>query len=182
MTAIDGFREAAAQFAAQPSTWAAVFLPLSLSLAFIVRAACLGRFPPWVAVVWVGCVVWTQALSVWVVDAELRSLHTVSVFTIAAAIAAYLRVRLDLGLVFGLTHLALLLVDITEAARYAVAHDEFVPRFFVGIGGAGLLDGLLLFPAMTAAVVAYSAHRAKRGQAQTGAAAAVSGGACDGES
>lgn len=157
--ASESFWYAARQFAAQPSTWVAVFVPLTLSVALVARAAWRGRFPPWLAVTWVVCVALSQALSAWVVSTELRSLHVASVFTVAVVMAAYLRVHVDLGLAFGLTHLALLLVDVVEAARYAAVNGESTAEFFIGVGGAGLLDGLLFFPVTTVVVLAYSRRR-----------------------
>ncbi len=62
-------------------------------------------------------------------------------------------------LAFALTFLSLWWVDVTRALGRAIESGAPIEQFYVGVGGAGAGDGLLVVPLLTAAAVAYAATR-----------------------
>ena len=70
------------------------------------------------------------------------------------------------ALAFALTFLSLWWVDVTHALCRALECGMPLDQFYLGVGGGGARDALLLVPAMTAAMVAYATRRIRsRGEA-----------------
>jgi len=63
---------------------------------------------------------------------------------------------------YALTFLSLLWVDVTHALCQAVLCNWDLDRFYVGVGGAGMMDTLFVVPLMTAAFVAFVGAQFRR--------------------
>jgi uncharacterized membrane protein len=95
----------------------------------------------------------------WRLTEETVSLHLVPVAFIALCFLAYFQVLLPPpALAFATVFLSLLPADLWHAYSHLYRPSGQLSHF-VGIGGAGLLDGLFFFPAMATLLVFYVRYR-----------------------
>lgn len=86
-------------------------------------------------------------------------LQILPVFSIAAMVMVWRKVDVPVALAYALSFFSLFAIDLLRAVEFA--HDHHIPLngFIQGVGGAGIGDGLFVFPALTAAFVAYGRWR-----------------------
>lgn len=153
--------------------WASVVLPLAVVLVWLGpfhRRAPAQRLPvvpthadSFPALFWVlavACAGISAASGAWVVTSESVSLHLMPAGFTVVALLLYLRVSLSPGYAYALTFVSLFMADVTRAL---VAFGPTGSRWWEGLGGAGLADGLFFFPLVSAALVGYARLRAKSG-------------------
>jgi hypothetical protein len=92
----------------------------------------------------------------------VQRLYIYSGFSVACLVLLFFRVYISPALAYALTFLSLWWVDITHALCQAVLCQWELDRFYVGVGGAGVLDTLFVVPLMTAAFVGFVSARLKR--------------------
>lgn len=110
------------------------------------------------AVVMVLSLTITALLSRWHVDAERTALFLVPGATSVLMLLLWHGHRISPGYAFAITYLSTLPVDIVFATRYVGSLEAALP----GIGGAGILDGLVMIPTLTALGVWYGSWRMAR--------------------
>jgi len=148
-----------------PETRLAVVIPGVLSLAILAFYARRGGISDRLQLVWVlalpvsfYCARW-QDVSGMGGMGGMGALYIYSAFSVACALLLFKRIYVSPALAFALTFLALWWVDVTRALCRALECGVPLDQFYLGIGGAGAQDALVLVPLMTAATVAYAAHR-----------------------
>jgi hypothetical protein len=142
-----------------PETRAAVVLPGLASLAIIAFYARNGRISARLRLLWVLALPISYYCAQWVVTPQFQQLYIYSAFSVVCALLLFKRIYVPPALAFALTFLALLWVDIVRAFCWALECGVPIEQFYLGVGGAGMRDALLLVPLLTAASVAYAAGR-----------------------
>ena len=151
---------------ALPETRLAVVAPGLLSLAilgFYVRA---GRISHRLQLLWVLALPISYFCAHWQDSGGTERLYIYSAFSVVCALLVFMRVYVPPALAFALTFLSLWWVDVTHAFCRALECGIPLDQFYLGVGGGGARDALVLVPAMTAAMVAYATRRIRaRGEA-----------------
>lgn len=97
----------------------------------------------------------TALLSRWHVDSERVALYLVPGATSVLMLLLWRGHRISPAYAFVITYLSTLPVDILLATQYVGSLEAALP----GIGGAGLRDGLVMIPTLTALGVWYGTWR-----------------------
>jgi hypothetical protein len=142
-----------------PETRAAVVLPGLASLFIVAVYARRGRISERLQLLWVLALAVSYYCARWIVTGEVQQLYIYSAFSVVCALLLYKRIYVPPALAFALTFLSLWWVDVTRAFCRALECDVPLDRFYLGVGGAGARDALLLVPLLTALIVAYAANR-----------------------
>jgi hypothetical protein len=142
-----------------PETRLAVVIPGLASLAILGFYARRGRVSGRLQLLWILAVGISFCCARWEVTAEVQRLYIYSAFSVACLLLLFVRIYVAPALVYALTFLALWWVDVVHALCRALQGGIDVDRFYVGVGGAGAVDGLVLVPLLTATAVAYVAGR-----------------------
>jgi hypothetical protein len=111
----------------------------------------------WTASLWIS---WW--MSSWEVTDSARSLHIVNAFIMFVIFNLYAQrdvITPAVGYVFSFT--LEWAVDMTRAYELVLINEASPSTYFLGVGGAGLHDGLLLFPFCTAVFIYYARWRLK---------------------
>ena len=108
---------------------------------------------------WMLLVIVTYNLTVWRIDDEFIALHMVDAFFIYLAIYLYLRLKISAGAAYVLTFLNEWVVDMTRAYELIDKGLASINTYYWGVGGAGIYDGLCIFPLVSAALVHYATWR-----------------------
>ena len=143
----------------RPEIHVAVVLPGLASLAILGWYVRRGQISDRLQLLWVLALGISYYCTRWVITPELDTLYIYSAFSIACALLLFKRIYIPPALAFALTFLALWWVDVAQALCRALECNASIENFFLGVGGAGLHDGLLLVPIMTAAALSYGASR-----------------------
>jgi hypothetical protein len=151
-------------YLSSPEIVTAVVLPGLISLFWLVHASFRKTESVSELRTWMLCVIGTYFCSYWKVDEEMRQLFIIPVFYIYLAFRLYFGDRVNALSAFALTFLAHWAVDMTRALELARTGDVPFDEFYFGVGGAGLGDGLLFFPVMSALLVWYADVRRKQSQ------------------
>jgi hypothetical protein len=142
-----------------PETRAAVLLPGLASLAILAFYARSGRVSDQLQLLWILTLPISYYCACWIVTDTTVQLHVYSAFSVMCALLLFKRIIVPPALAFALTFLSLWWVDVTRALCRALECGVPIEQFYVGVGGAGAGDGLLVVPLLTAAAVAYAATR-----------------------
>ncbi len=144
--------------------WGSVVLPTLIS----VWVVCSSR-PAWTPSLCLLMVV-TAVASIlsgeWKQDAESTSLHLLPVFFIALAFMGYWKTQMSPGVAYAACFLSLLSADVTSAVL-AFGHGTASLSYLTGVGGAGLKDGLFVFPLMSFLLELYVGWRWKTRKMKT---------------
>jgi hypothetical protein len=142
-----------------PETRFAVVIPGLISLAILGFYARQGRVSARLQLLWVLAVGVSYYLARWETTHEVERLYIYSAFSVACMLLLFYRIYVAPALAYALTFLALWWVDVVQALCRALACGMGVDRFYLGVGGAGASDALVLVPVLTALAVAYAAGR-----------------------
>jgi hypothetical protein len=142
-----------------PETRAAVLLPGLASLLILAFYARSGRISDRLQLLWMLALPISYYCAQWIVTPEYQQLYIYSAFSVVCALLLFKRIYVPPALAFALTFLALWWVDVTRAFCWALECGVPIEQFYLGVGGAGTRDALLLVPLLTAASVAYAASR-----------------------
>lgn len=145
-----------------PETLAAVVLPGLLSIAILSGYASMGRVSRRLMIIWWAALPVSYLCARWVVTPQTESLYIFSAFSVACAFLLFFRKSMPPALAFALTFLSLLSVDMSHALARAMSGTLPLGYFYLGIGGAGWYDALIITPLVTAAAVAYARSRILR--------------------
>jgi hypothetical protein len=144
------------------SPWIAVILPLVVSLALLYQAR--SRLHQYSALIafWFVSIPIMYFTSYWrEVDGAL-CLQIVVIFSIGALCMTWRRMPVAPGIAYALTFFSLILIDVIRAIEFALERGHPLPEFLQGVGGAGLFDGLFIFPLLTALTVMYAHWRQRQ--------------------
>jgi hypothetical protein len=147
----------------RPEIHVAVVLPGLASLTILGWYARRGLISDRLQLLWMLALGISYYCARWVITPEFETLYIYSAFSIVCALLLFNRVYVPPALAFALTFLALWWVDVAHALCRALECNAPIDRFFLGVGGAGLRDGLLLVPIMTALALGYGALRIRAG-------------------
>jgi hypothetical protein len=142
-----------------PETRAAVVLPGLASLAILAFYARSGRISERLQLLWILALPISYYCARWVVTPAYEQLYVYSAFSVVCALLLFKRIFVPPALTFALTFLSLWWVDVTRALCWALECGAPIEQFYVGVGGAGARDALVLVPLLTAGSVAYAARR-----------------------
>lgn len=142
-----------------PETRLAVVIPGVASLAILGYYARQGKVSHRLQLLWMLTLGVSFYCARWEITADVQRLYIYSAFSVACLLLLFIRIYVAPALVYALTFLALWWVDVAHALCRALECGSDVDRFYVGVGGAGAGDGLVLVPLLTAAAVAYAAGR-----------------------
>jgi hypothetical protein len=142
-----------------PETRLAVLIPGVVSLAILGFYARQGKVSHRLQLLWMVALGVSFYCARWEVTEEVQRLYIYSAFSVACLLLLFKRIYVAPPLVYALTFLALWWVDVAHALCRALECGAELERFYVGVGGAGAKDGLVLVPLLTAAAVAYAAGR-----------------------
>ncbi len=142
-----------------PETSLAVVIPGIASLAILGFYTRQGRVSRRLQLVWMVALGVSFCCARWEITADVQRLYIYSAFSVACLLLLFIRIYVAPALVYALTFLALWWVDVAHALCRALECGVDVDRFYVGVGGAGAGDGLVLVPLLTAGAVAYVARR-----------------------
>ena len=149
-----------------PETLAAVVLPGILSVAILLGYASAGRVSRRLMAVWWAALPVSYLCAYWVITTETQTLYIFSAFSVACLFLLFFRKSLPPALAFALTFMSLLFVDMSHALARAMSGHFPIDRFYLGVGGAGWRDALIVVPLITAGMVAYARlrirHRGER--------------------
>jgi len=150
------------KYLSSPGIRLSVLLPglLSVAIYWIYRRA--GRVSYRLQILWCFALALTFFFARWEQSEEVQRLYIYSGFSIACLVMLYFRVYISPALAYALTFLSLWWVDITHALCQAVLCNWDLDRFYVGVGGAGMMDTLFVVPLMTAAFVAFVGAQFRR--------------------
>jgi hypothetical protein len=144
-----------------PETRAAVLLPGAASLAIVAYYARRGRISGTLQLLWLLALPVSYFCARWIVTAEYEALYIYSAFSVICALLLFKRILVPPALAFALTFLSLWWVDMTRAFCWALECGDPIDQFYLGVGGAGLRDALLIVPLATGLMVAYAARRVR---------------------
>ena len=147
------------QYLITPETRLAVIVPGIASLAILIFYARQGKISRRLQLLWVLTLGVSFCCARWEVTEEVQQLYIYSAFSVACLLLLFKRIYIAPALAFALTFLALWWVDVICALFRALQSGADLDRFYVGVGGAGAGDGLLLVPLLTGLAVAYAAGR-----------------------
>jgi hypothetical protein len=142
-----------------PETRTAVILPGLASLAILAFYARSGRVSQRLQLLWILALPISYYCARWVVTPEYEQLYIYSAFSVVCALLLFKRIYVPPALAFALTFLSLWWVDVTRALCWALECGMPIDQFYLGVGGAGARDALVIMPLLTAAIVAYAAGR-----------------------
>src|SRR5262245_38747055 len=142
-----------------PETRLAVVIPGLASLAILGFYIRRGRVSRRLQLLWFLALGVSFCCARWEVTGEVERLYIYSAFSVACLLLLFVRIYVAPALAYALTFLGLWLVDVGHALFRELQWGVDLDRFYVGVGGAGAGDGLLLVPLLTAAAVAYGAGR-----------------------
>jgi hypothetical protein len=145
-----------------PTTHLAVIIPGVLSLAILGFYSRLGRISERLQLLWMLALSIAFYSASWDVSGDMQRLYVYSAFSVTCAMLLFNRMYISPALAYALTFLSLWWVDVTRAFCYALECGKPLEEFYVGVGGAGLLDALFIVPLLTAGVVGYASARLKR--------------------
>lgn len=146
-------------WAGMPHFLVAVLVPLVAWSTTLVLSALQGKFPPGLCKWWLVGLLGTFVSGRWAVSQEQVALYLVCTFGLLSLFLVH-RKRVVAPLVAGaLTFFDLFLNDVLHATTAAWAGVLPQSDFLTGVGGAGLRDGLVVFPVLIAGVVAYGNWR-----------------------
>ena len=143
----------------EPETRLAVIIPGVISLAILGFYARRGGISDRLRLLWMLALPVSFYCARWQDGDGMGALYIYSAFSVACALLLFMRVYVSPALAFALTFLSLWLVDVTRALCRALECDVPLDQFYLGVGGAGAQDALVLVPLLTAATVAYAGHR-----------------------
>ena len=132
----------------------AVVLPWLLTITWYFAEGRKHPPRPRVIVWWMLTVAISYWCAQWTFTEDTVSLHIIDTFIFYMLVALYARERITPGCAFALSFLGLWIVDMVHAA-------ELIPvmwgwnTFYLGVGGAGLRDGLIVFPTLAGLLVYY---------------------------
>jgi hypothetical protein len=142
-----------------PETHFAVVIPGLASLAILGFYARRGRVSNRLQLLWFLALGVSFYCARWEISGDVQRLYIYSAFSVACLLLLFVRIYVAPALAYALTFLALWLVDVARALCWALECGADLDRFYVGVGGAGLGDGLVLVPLLTAVALAYLARR-----------------------
>jgi hypothetical protein len=142
-----------------PETRLAVVIPGLASLAILKFYTRRGRVSLRLQFMWLLALGISFCCARWEVTGEVQRLYIYSAFSVACLLLLFVRIYVAPALAYALTFLALWWVDVAHALYRALEWGVDLDRFYVGVGGAGAGDGLVLVPLLTAAAIAYGARR-----------------------
>lgn len=99
-------------------------------------------------------------------------LQILPIFSIAAMVMVWRKVDVPASLAYALSFFSLFAIDLVRAIEFANEHGIPLRGFMQGVGGAGITDGLFVFPALTAGFVVYGRWRHRTTRAAGRAAGA----------
>lgn len=141
------------------SIWIAVALPTLLSAVLLYNARRrLGQYPALIRLWWISLPL-MYFTSYWREADDVLSLQIVVLFSMGALCLVWRRHPVAPGLAYALTFVSLLIVDVARAVQYALDEGYPLSVFLRGVGGAGMYDGLFIFPLLTAVCVVYAHWR-----------------------
>ncbi len=141
-----------------PETRLAVLIPGVASLAILGFYVRQGKVSRRLQLLWVLTLGVSFYCTRWEVTAEVQRLYIYSACSVACLLLLFRRIYVAPALAYALTFLALWWVDMAHALCRALECGD-LERFYVGVGGAGARDGLVLVPLLTALAITYAAGR-----------------------
>lgn len=137
----------------------AVTLPLSFTIGWLTSEAL--KNPPKAKYIWIWMlsVIFSYMLSTWKITPETISLHIMDVFLIYLIFHLKCKEHMTAHAAFSLSFLGLLTVDVTRALELISSGLVGPSTWYYGIGGAGIYDGLIIFPLLAAFFVRYITWR-----------------------
>jgi hypothetical protein len=150
------------KYLSSPGIRLSVLLPglLSVAIYWIYRRA--GKVSYRLQALWFVALAVTFFFARWEQSEEVQRLYIYSGFSIACLVMLYFRVYISPALAYALTFLSLWWVDITHALCQAVLCNWDLDRFYVGVGGAGMMDTLFVVPLLTAVSIAFVTAQFRR--------------------
>lgn len=142
-----------------PSTRLAVLMPGILSLGIVVFYSRSGRISERLQLLWVLALPISFCCARWDDNGDMQQLYIYSAFSVVCLILLFKRVYISPPLAYALTFLSLWWVDVTHAFCQFLEYGGRLDQFYLGVGGAGMLDSLFLVPLFTALVVGYAKAR-----------------------
>ncbi|MFN0299236.1 MAG: hypothetical protein ACKVQU_02660 [Burkholderiales bacterium] len=137
----------------------AVALPLIASVALLYQVRYRLREFSLLIGVWCVSLPLMYFTSFWREVDGVLSLQIIVIFSIAALILVWRQLPVAPGITYALTFLSLLPIDVIRAVQYALDGGYPLMEFLRGVGGAGVFDGLFVFPLLTALTVMYAHWR-----------------------
>ena len=98
----------------------------------------------------------------WTQTGDLLELYVYSSFSVACLLLVFRGLWISPTLAYALTYLSLWWTDVMQALCRRLESDLPLDGFYVGVGGAGAWDALLVVPLLTALAVGYAGTRVRR--------------------
>lgn len=150
---------ALSQWVEMPHFEVAVAWPLALWSVVLLVEAIRGQYPPNLCKYWLAGVGLTFVTSRWEQTADSISLHLVCCFIFICLFLVYRRRAVPPLLAGSLVFFDLLMNDVALASLRVWSGQFDTVNFLAGVGGAGIKDGLVVFPLMTTAILFYANWR-----------------------
>lgn len=147
------------EYVQSPHVWLTVIMPGLVSLGILAFYIRQGKVSHRLQLVWLGTLVVSFGCARWEVTPEVQQLYIYSAFSVACALLLFKRMYLAPPLAYALTYLSLWWVDVVQALRHAIVSGTAIDHFYLGVGGAGATDALVLVPLATAILIAYGVKR-----------------------
>lgn len=137
------------------ATWWAVLLPAALSAwAFWATPFTAAQWRTWGA-----CTLLSAVLARWELTDEVQQLFIIPVMLLWVVLTLYRRRPCLSRQAYAACFTSLWVVDMAQAGILQATGRLDNPEFYAGVGGAGYLDGLFVFPAIAAALPFYARLR-----------------------
>lgn len=137
--------------------WSSVVIPLVVCLGAVYRHADRLKSVRFWALVGVCCVA-SIVTGEWRIDSESASLHLLPVFFVSLAFLAHWKQIFEPLVAYLGCFFSLLLADVVHAV-WAFSEPGQGLNYLAGVGGAGLQDGLFMFPLLSALLMLYAQWR-----------------------
>ena len=142
------------KYLGSPAVLLAVFLPGLISVAIYWSYRRAGKVSARLQVLWLCALLLSFYFARWEQSEDVQRLYIYSGFSVVCLILLLFRLYISPALAYALTFLSLWWVDVTHALCQALLCEWDLARFYVGVGGGGVLDTLFVVPLLTAGCVA----------------------------
>ena len=150
-----------AGYLGRSSTLLAVLVPGALSLGIIAFYSHSKGISDRLKLLWMLALPISFCCARWENSEDMQQLYIYSAFSVVCLILLFKRLYISPPLAYALTFLSLWWVDVTHAFCQFLECGGRLDEFYLGVGGAGILDALFLVPLVTALIVGYAKGRLK---------------------
>jgi len=149
-------------YLADPATQTAVIVPGALACGIVLFHSLTGRISERLQLTWMLTLPLSFSLARWAESGDLQQLYVYSSFSVACVLLVFRGLWISPALAYALTYLSLWWTDVMQALCRRLESDLPLDGFYVGVGGAGARDALLVVPLLTALAVGYADTRVRR--------------------